>query len=1251
LTLFRNSDIVTEGLVQTIRWVLAFVQINLGGNVNAKQFKQLIFALALSCASVFAQVSSQIVGSVVDPADAAVTNAPVTLTSNDTGSARTANTDSAGTYRFTNVTPGTYTVTVKATGFKSLTQTGLVVTAEETRNAGKMALQLGNVSDSISVTAEAAQVQLSSSEKSQTVDSKALDDLTLKGRDLFGYIRLVPGVIDTANRDVTSHGAISGMNINGGFTALNFTVDGVTDMDTGSNTSVQYEPNLDAVQELKVLTSNYQAEFGHTSGGTITVVTKNGTQQFHGTAAWNHRHEEFNADTWANNHTVKNGAATARAPYRYNVETYSIGGPVFIPKHFNRDRKKLFFFWSQERTGQFVSGGTALQYTPTALERLGDFSQSFNNNGTQIQVLDPANGNKQFTNNLIPSSRLNPVGQAVLGFFPLPNYTPTLASQLNVENYTEEGSGIHPRLNSVARSDLYINSKLSGYVRWINDADYMYQLYSGVQFSSDVGGLLGAKGIAPIVHPNGGHSESGTLTYTISPTLVNETTIAYNWDQYTYTTTDNFATEARSLIPGLPTLFPVPTTDAQGPINGYATPTILPTFSFGTPSNAMSYARTGSAAGQEIATNPTWYYQDNISKVIGHHAIKGGVYVEFNTKYQCACKNYAGAFSFASSTSNPFLNTNDGFANALLGNVNSYNQNNAELTFNVVYQNYEGYIQDNWKVNRRLTLDLGVRLYHQSPQDDNGHTFVNFFPSQYSKTAESRLYVPACSNGAATCSASNTLVAKDPATGAIVGSGFIGTFVPNSGNPASGEAILGTNGVSEDTYHQQAVVFAPRIGFAYDLFGDGKTALRGGWGVFYNRLDGNQYYGLSAQAPASYNVGVSGVTFAQISAANTGAVPSLATQPGVTPISPQAFPAEVPWDTVQNASVGIQHTYGSNLVVDMGYTHNRVYHQHIAVACCDINPIPIGAGWPFTPSNLDPTTGGATSNNLNTNLERTLYPGYGAINMANFTGHSNYNAFTATVTKRYSHGLALGVSYTFSRALGTTTFNPVAPNNEELNYGRTGADRTHNVQISYSYDLPDIAKRMGVKGLGYITDHWQISGITSSASGSPTNPSCGLTSGAAGVTGGYTGSPDIGQRCQVIGNPFANLPTNGNGKTYFNPAAFAMPALATGPDNSIVGPPVLGNLGGGSGVFTNPHVTNFDLTLSKMIPLGSEKRILKFQAQAYNVFNHPEFSGYNEGITFAPTTNQVSNLSSLGYVNGTVSGSNRILAFSARLQF
>ena len=266
---------------------------------------------------------------------------------------------------------------------------------------------------------------------------------------------------------------------------------------------------------------------------------------------------------------------------------------------------------------------------------------------------------------------------------------------------------------------------------------------------------------------------------------------------------------------------------------------------------------------------------------------------------------------------------------------------------------------------------------------------------------------------------------------------------------------------------------------------------------------------------------------------------------------------------------------------------------------------------------------------LRSNVERTLYPGYGPIQQASFAGHSSYNALTSTANKHFSHGLSVGASFTYSKAMGTTTFNPAVPNNEEWNYGRISTDRPINLQISYSYDIPGIAKKLGAKGLGYVTDHWQLSGITSVQSGAPYNPSCGLTSGSTAVTGGYTGTPDVTQRCEVISNGLTNLPTNPNGQVDYNPAAFAMPALATGPNNSIVGPPALGNLGGGAGIFDLPRITNFDVTMTKIIPLHSEKRVLKIQAQAYNVFNHAEFNGINSGIQFNPTTNQVSNLTSL----------------------
>ncbi len=275
-------------------------------------------------------------------------------------------------------------------------------------------------------------------------------------------------------------------------------MDGITDMDTGSNTTLHYEPNMDAIQELKVLTSNYQAEFGRNGGGTITVVTKNGTKDFHGTAAWNHRHEGFNANLWQNNRNGRNALNVPNSqisPYRFNVETYSIGGPVFIPKVFNRQKNRLFFFWSQEYTGQFVTGGIQNKYTPTALERIGDFSQSKQNNGALITITDPNTG-APFPGNMIPTNRIDKTGQAMLNYFPLPNFVGT-GSQANVVNYFEAASAAHPRRNDVLRVDTYITSKLTGYVRYINDHDDLIALYQGVQFTKGTGGVLGDAGVAP----------------------------------------------------------------------------------------------------------------------------------------------------------------------------------------------------------------------------------------------------------------------------------------------------------------------------------------------------------------------------------------------------------------------------------------------------------------------------------------------------------------------------------------------------------------------------------------------------------------------------------------------------------------------------------------------------------------------------------------------------------------------------------
>src|SRR6516164_7849469 len=548
-----------------------------------KKATLLLLFLVLLASSIFSQtVSSSLVGTVLDPADAVIPSAQVTLTDLDTGTVRNALTDSAGLFRFLNLTPGSYSVTVRVSGFKTMVESNITLAAQETRDVGRLALELGNTTDRISVMAEATPVQTSSSEKSQMVDGHQLNDITLKGRDLFGYMRLIPGVIDTANRDVTSPNGFGNITINGNTSAKNFTVDGITDVDTGSNGTIHFEPNIDAIQELKVLTSNYQAEFGRNSGGQITVVTKSGTQQFHGSAAWNHRSEGFNANLWQNNRNGRKAdgkPVSPISPYRFNVETYSIGGPIFIPHHFNQDKHKLFLFWSQEYTGQFVSGGVQTKYTPTALERAGDFSQTFQINGSLIVINDPTTG-APFPGNKIPAGRTDPTGLAMLNDYPLPKCACS-GSQANIVNYFEAASASHPRRNDVLRIDPYITSKLTGYFRYINDHDDMVALYQGVQFSSDAGGVLGDKGISPIDHPNPGHGYSGTLVYSISPTTINEFTVGKSWNTWSWYSLDAYKSEDRSLVNNPALLFPLPTGAPSGAsaVNGYQN--LMPQMTFG----------------------------------------------------------------------------------------------------------------------------------------------------------------------------------------------------------------------------------------------------------------------------------------------------------------------------------------------------------------------------------------------------------------------------------------------------------------------------------------------------------------------------------------------------------------------------------------------------------------------------------------------------------------------------------------------
>ena len=1026
---------------------------------------------------------------------------------------------------------------------------------------------------------------------------------------MMSYLRILPGIIDTSTgRDATGGSVLGGLTFSGSTGITSFTVDGAINMDTGcSSCFVNFEPNIDAIGEIKVLSSNYQAEFGRNAGGSISVITKNGTQEFHGSGWWTHRHEEFNANDYFNNITN-----LPRSRYRFNIAGWSVGGPAFIPKYFNKNKTKLFFFATQEYTRQLVNAGNQYRSMPTAIERQGDFSQSTNASGVLVNVVDPLNNNAVFAGNIIPKSRINGWGQSILNFFPLPNTVFAPGSpQYRQNNFQAAGSGIHPRRNDILRIDVNATSKLNGYFRWGNDRDTTQAIFQGIQF------LQGVQD-----HPNPGHGYVYSVNYTFTPTLINQFTYNYTRNNWSWFEVDPKQID-RSLFNGaqgtaeagqpLPSLFPLhPVGQGFGgeiasgvanASNGYSR--YLPSVSFGSfPPNAASF----SVANGAEYTNANIIHQvtDNVSKVWGNHNIKTGIYIEFNRKIQPAGTGYLGSFNFGPDTNNP-LNTGNGYANALLGYYSTYSESTARTVFNVTYWNVEFYAQDNWRVTKKLTLDYGVRFYHQTPQIDNQKTFAYFNPSTFSNAGIPRVYAPGIVGG--------KRVAVDPGTGNVAAVAAIGLYVPNTGNPVNGVVVAGLNNVPLETYSTSKLVAAPRLGFAYDVFGNGKTAVRGGVGVFYDRLDGNQVYNMSGQAPLAFTPTV---YYGQIGGlANSGGA--------VGPATVNYWSGYTRIPQVRNASFGVQQNLGFGTVLDISYQGTFGLNRNVRE---NMNAIPIGAN--FLAKNADPTQPGKP---LPAVFERVNYPATGDLSQLIFNGTSNYHGLQSSIRRRLSHGLLLGGSYSWSRSMGLLAFDPLVPNNYSRNYGPQGSDRRHAAAINYAYDIPKLGHYLKNKFVGAVTDGWNISGITVIQTGSPFTPGFSTTDGHD-----ITGSPNEGARIDVVGNSKANIPQIANipaGHLAFNPAAFAVPAVGT-----------IGNAG--NNVLYGPGYANYDMALTRTFLLGlGEKRVIKFRADAFNVFNHTQFSGVNTGFSFNPQG--VNTNGAIGTY--TSDRGPRILALELRMQF
>src|SRR4051812_48809196 len=436
----------------------------------------MLLSVALSASA--QGLTGQITGMVTDSGGGVMPGATVSIKNAGTNQVRESVTGADGTFQFPDLLAGTYDITVSVQGFKTYEQKGIVLGATERVALRQIALEVGQLQETVTVTSEAALVQTTNAARSALVDREQIDDIAVKGRDFASYLKLLPGVVDTSAREAPGWGSMGGLSINGRTGGFNFSYDGVTNKDTGSNSGNYAAPALDSIAEVRVQTSNFQAEYGRSSGATITVITRSGSKDFHGSAAYYKRDDSLNGNEFARRQQCGLGVSAQCTPplYNFDNEAWTLGGPVLIPgTGFNRGRNKLFFFFSQDILQRTDPGSLNQRRMPTALERAGDFSQTVDAQGRKLFIRDPllsgncaatSGGPACFPNNIIPTNRIDPIGAALLNIFPLPNATdPTGQNQYN---YTFQTVQDWPRNDQVLRMDWNIapNTTAYGRLQW-----------------------------------------------------------------------------------------------------------------------------------------------------------------------------------------------------------------------------------------------------------------------------------------------------------------------------------------------------------------------------------------------------------------------------------------------------------------------------------------------------------------------------------------------------------------------------------------------------------------------------------------------------------------------------------------------------------------------------------------------------------------------------------------------------------------